>query len=72
MILLADSFLCPGNEYGAHITTNSTCCECGNSNICSLAKILDRVEVVERIVEEIAYDGICCDLPTLRAMERES
>lgn len=71
-ILLSEAYLCPGVDGIAHVTDSTTACACGCSNLVSLAKILDRVEVVERVVEELAYDGICCDLPTLRAMERES
>ena len=43
MIPLQDAYLCPGDEdSGAHVTDNSVCCPCGNSNLASLARILDR------------------------------
>ena len=37
-----DAYLCPGNDDGAHITNNSACCGCGNTNLISLSKILNR------------------------------
>jgi hypothetical protein len=69
MILLSQSFLCPGTEEsGPHVTDNANCCPCGNSNLASLARILDRTDCAERYTETIgtvetvgAYDGICCD-----------
>lgn len=39
---LQDLYLCPGDENGAHVTTSSVRCECGNSNLASLQRILDR------------------------------
>jgi hypothetical protein len=42
MMLLETSFLCPGVDGRAHITSNAVQCECGNRNIQSLARILDR------------------------------
>ena len=65
MIPLERAFLCPGVFEGvAHITDNAICCECGNSNLASLAKILDREQVAEAFLGQ-AYTGICADLPTI-------
>lgn len=54
MIPLSQAYLCPGNDsellsngvevpaIGTHITTNSRVCECGNTNLVSLERILNR------------------------------
>lgn len=67
MNLLQNAFLCPGDESGAHITFNAVACECGNSNLASLARILDRVTEVPLAELEIEFSRLCqTDLPTMR------
>lgn len=56
-------YLCPGDDAGVHITTNSRQCPCGNRNMVSLAKILNRVEQIESEYQ----GGLCFDLPTIHA-----
>lgn len=69
-ILLSKAFLCPGNgedDGGAHITDNTCCCDCGNSNLASLARILDREQVAEAFLGK-TYTGICTDLPSIQKL----
>ena len=42
---LQSAYLCPGDEQGAHITDNSQQCACGNRNLISLSKLLNRVTI---------------------------
>lgn len=39
---LNDAYLCPGDEYGPHVTNSATVCGCGNTNLAPLARLLDR------------------------------
>jgi len=42
-ILLRDAYLCPGGPLGSpHVTSCSAQCDCGNTNLASLANILER------------------------------
>jgi hypothetical protein len=41
--LLSDAYLCPGPAIGLeHVTDNPVCCDCGNENLVSLGRILNR------------------------------
>lgn len=53
MLLLARAWLCPGTgESGPHITENARRCECGNTNLASLARILgDETECTAKLLE---------------------
>ena len=46
LIPLASSWLCPEG----HIGDSPISCDCGNSNVTSLARILDREDCAERLV----------------------
>lgn len=56
MLLLSDCFLCPGIGGQAHITDNANECACGNKNLASLSRILDREAEEE---SPSLYGGIC-------------
>ena len=61
-MLLSDAYLCPGPAIGLeHITDNPVCCDCGNANLISLGRVLDRkpypaVDVVDRKYSAPAVD----------------
>lgn len=77
LISLNDAWLCPGDERGPHITNNSVCCPCGNTNLASLARIMDREAMrppdsEDLLVCEIenGYYGLMDDMPTLRKIHK--
>lgn len=57
MMILETSFLCPGINGIAHLTDNAVQCECGNRNLQSLARILDRKPCASQIVPFV--DLVC-------------
>lgn len=71
MIPLQRAYLCPGGEDGPHITANARGCECGNANLVSLARILDRValppleDLTIREIED-GWEGLLASLRSLQ------
>lgn len=64
MFSLSQSYLCPDG----HVGNSAVQCDCGNSNLANLARILDREEVVENVIEESMYRGLLCQLPTIQKL----
>ena len=60
MLKLPDLYLCPGDEYGSHVTDNANVCGCGCSNLVSLARILDRESTVASVIDILQeeYPGV--------------
>jgi hypothetical protein len=51
LLSIDKAYLCPGDENGAHVTDNPVCCGCGNSNLASLSRILDREKTVVSMLD---------------------
>jgi hypothetical protein len=53
VVLLSDLWLCPGDDdVPAHVTNSAVCCPaCGNSNLASLSRIMDRETPLESWLE---------------------
>lgn len=65
LLRINNAYLCPGDEEGAHITDNSIACACGNTNLFSLARILERETIGNSIVDILQEEhpelehGVC-------------
>ena len=58
MMLLSNAWLCPGSEDtgGAHVVNSANCCDCGNSNLASLARILDQPVRAQTMLAELSSE----------------
>jgi len=72
MYRLEDCFLCPEN----HISNNANRCDCGSTNLISLAKILDRtadsVGAALEMVREFNVFKQSMELPSMKTLFPES
>lgn len=72
MLKLNDLYLCPGDESGAHVTDNANCCGCGNSNLASLGRILDRETTVASMFDILKEQNpeVFEELPPIKRLYR--
>jgi hypothetical protein len=74
LIPLDKSWLC-GND---HIGDSPVCCDCGSTALLSLGKVLNRVtaDPVTLLSKDwndfLGYNGICCELPSIKALWKEN
>lgn len=67
MISLQNAWLC-GND---HLTESAVQCDCGSRNLVSLARILNREPLLVVALDDLPYNGLCCELPTIERLFAE-